>query len=73
MKQFKDLLKLTNLKTESLNEKELIKTIGLSGLCSCGCYYSGCGGSSSTLNAGKNNAGDLRSILPAGDNWGYAY
>jgi len=71
MKLLKSQIKLVNLKTESLSNKGLKHAVG--GACSCGCYYSGCGGSSSTDNSGTNKKGGLLSILPAGDNWGYAY
>jgi len=62
MKQVKNLIKLTNLNSEKLNEKELTLVNG--GNCSCGCFYSNCGGSSSNDNYRANSIGDYISIFP---------
>lgn len=62
MKKVKNLIKLTNLNSENLNEKELSYALG--GVCGCGCYWAACGGSSRTDNSFKNDEGGLGSPLP---------
>jgi len=52
MKEIKGLIKLTNLNSEKVNDKELKYVSG--GFCGCGCYYSNCGGSSDVDNAAAN-------------------
>ncbi len=42
MKRVKNLIKLTKLNSESLNEKESCHVVG-SGFGYCGCYYANCG------------------------------
>jgi hypothetical protein len=70
MKRVKNLIKLSNLKAERLNDKELGHVIGA--MCCCGCFYADCGGSSSSANYTANTRGDLISKLPDLDdpNWG---
>ena len=74
MKRVKSLIKLTNRKPESLNEKEQSLVIG--GNCGCGCFYSDCGGSSSEDNAEANQIGSpdgLHSPVPwHAEEWNYA-
>ena len=55
MKRVKSLIKLTNLKSERLNEKEQTFVSG-GGTIWCGCYYSECGGSSTEDNDEANLA-----------------
>jgi hypothetical protein len=75
MKRVKSLIKLTNLKSENLNEKALNLVIaGAAGFCYCGCYYSECGGSSQVDNDVYNRRGDKMSFLPIGKaEWNYAH
>jgi hypothetical protein len=70
MKRVKNLIKLSNLKVERLNDKELGHVIGA--LCHCGCFYAACGGSSSSSNYSANNKKGFVSPLPDLDdpNWG---
>lgn len=76
MKQIKNLMKLTNLNSERLNEKELSHTIGGFITCFCLCYYEGCGGESKIDNGATNKADGLfppKPITPGhsggGDYW----
>lgn len=62
MEQVKSLIKLTNLKSESLNEKEQSRLMG--GHCICGCFYADCGGSSRHDNASANRADNAHSQIP---------
>jgi len=64
MKRVKNLIKLTHLNSERLNEKELGIEVGGKGNCICMCYYETCGGSSTSDNEAKNNERDLTSMLP---------
>lgn len=65
MKRVKNLIKLTNLNSESLNEKELNQVIaGEETVCMCGCYYSECGGSAEMDNADANSNEGLYSEVP---------
>ncbi len=63
MKRVKNLIKLTNLNSERLNEKELCHAMG-SGFGYCGCYWANCGGSSDAANSAANKKGGLDSPLP---------
>lgn len=62
MKRVKNLIKLTNLNSEKLSEKELNHVIG--GHCTCGCFYENCGGSTQWNNMEANEARDLHSEYP---------
>jgi len=62
MKQIKSFIKLTNLSSEKINEKELNHVIG--GDCKCGCYYALCSGSSETINGSANSGKGLVSPNP---------
>jgi natural product precursor len=62
MKRVKNLIKLTNLNSERLNEKELRHVVG--GECHCGCFYAACGGSSKIANDGSNTEHGFVSPLP---------
>jgi natural product precursor len=66
MKHVKSLIKLTQLNSASLNEKELDWVIAGSGSCACGCYYSECGGSSDHDNGCANYDGGKISRDPTG-------
>ncbi len=69
MKRVKNLIKLTNFNSKSLNEKDLNQVTG--GQCFCGCFYENCGGSSTSYNGGANRSSNLTSVvreLPA--QWG---
>ncbi len=66
MKRIKNLIKLTNLNSESLNEKELSHVSGGVGECYCGCFYETSEGSSTFDNETANDAKDLTSIPPVG-------
>ena len=71
MNRVKNLIKLTNLNSKSLNEKEQNLVIA-GGDCYCGCYYADCGGSSEALNRQANDQGDLMSTTPGEGSWCYA-
>ena len=60
MKRVKNLIKLTNLNSESLNEKE--QSVVYGGSCGCGCWYSECGGSSMYDNSSANAEYGIHSI-----------
>ena len=65
MKRVKNLIKLTNLNSESLNEKELNQVIaGDVIVCHCGCYYSECGGASTMDVADANSNEGFYSEVP---------
>ena len=70
MKRVKDLIKLTNLQVERLDEKGLSHVIG--GECHCGCFYQACGGSTRVDNRGANAVNGWYSPLPDMEdpNWG---
>ena len=71
MKRVKNLIKLSNLHSDQLDEKELSHVIG--GLCHCGCFYETCGGSTRANNDSANTGGGLVSPLPPFDaEWGIA-
>lgn len=74
MKRVKSLIKLTNLNSETLNEKDLNRVIcGAGEYCYCGCWYSECGGSSDGDNDAYNDRDDLFSFIPIGQaEWNYA-
>lgn len=65
MKKAKSLIKLTNLNSEDLNEKELSHARG--GWCHCGCFWAACGGSSLYWNDNYNTAENKVSPLPPED------
>jgi natural product precursor len=67
MKHVKRLIKLTNRNTESLSDKEQRLIIG--GHCVCGCFYAGCGGSSSDDNEEANWEGNKHSQVPMHHDW----
>lgn len=62
MKKVKRLIKLTNLNSENLNEKELSCALG--GECLCGCFWAACGGSSNIDNSSANSTNGFYSKLP---------
>lgn len=65
MKKARSLIKLTNLNSENLSEKELNHARG--GECHCGCFYAACGGSTSAANSGENGPMGYVSPLPPVD------
>ncbi len=67
MKKLKKLVKLTNLNSEQLKEKELGQALGGEIICFCGCFYARCGGSSSRMNAFYNEIEGFKSPLPKDD------
>jgi len=69
MTKVKNLIKLTNLNSGRLKEKELKHVIG--GGCQCGCYYANCGGPSYGTNGYYNNKSGKVSIFPSiSSEWG---
>ncbi len=52
-------LKLNELSTAELNEREMCRLLGggTPGCCQCGCNYANSGGSSTSANDSANNAG----------------
>lgn len=60
MTRVKSLIKLTNLNSENLNEKEL-KEVRAGEMCWCSCWYEACGGSSLIDNGWANNQLDISS------------
>ena len=73
MKRVRDVIKLTHLNSDRLNEKLLSNAIGGIILCHCGCFYETCGGSTRAANSDKNDEGNLVSPLPPFDaKWGIA-
>jgi hypothetical protein len=60
MKRIKNLIKLTQLNSESLNEKELNR---VSAGHFCGCFYENCGGSSTSGNDAANEKNNLYSVV----------
>ena len=73
MKRVKKLIKLTNLSSESLNEKDLqLLTAGTDHY--CGCYYEYCGGSGDEANDAANEPGGLESEFPWDEaEWGFDF
>jgi len=69
MTRIRQLIKLTNLNSKGLKEKEL--NVVIAGGFSCGCFYEACSGSTRSENSKANKEGGLISPLPAPDkNWG---
>ena len=56
-------LKLNQISKSRIEKKQLQKVRG-GGVCGCGCYYSGSGGSSTDDNAVANSEKGLRSVPP---------
>lgn len=64
MQRIKNFIKLTNVCSKKLSEKEQERVVGGLLPCYCGCYYCGCGGSSKLDNKNANSGQDLDSALP---------
>ena len=65
MKKIKKFIKLSNRNLENLNEKEQsVVVAGAESYCSCGCFYSDCGGSSIADNTIINIELGLCSVEP---------
>lgn len=62
MKKTRRMIKLTQLNSEHLSEKELNHARG--GECSCSCFYAACGGSSNYWNDNFNTGMGFVSPLP---------